>query len=212
MTKILTKVAIVEDDKVTCEVFETIVDAVPGYRCVCTCRTAEEALFKLPQQELHVILMDVQLPKISGIDCIPKLKELLPRVEVIMVTACEDAQDIFRAFRAGASGYLLKRSTREQIVMAIRDVREGGVPMSNEIARKIISHFKEKEIVAVQMKKLTSRESQVLDLIIDGLSNKEIAHRLGVTWQSLRWHQKNIYLKLHVHSRNEIMVKFRSRT
>lgn len=206
------KIAIVEDDKTTREGLETIINLAPGFCCVCTCMTAEDALRTLPQQAPEVVLMDIQLPKMSGIECVAQLKELLPSVQVIMVTVYEDPDRIFCALRAGACGYLLKRSTPEQVLAAIRDVQQGGVPMSSEIARKVIAHFQEQETIGADVEKLSAREREVLDLVVRGLSNKEIVDRLSITIEGVRWHLRNIYQKLHVHSRTEVLVKFRPRS
>lgn len=205
------KVAIIEDDRTTREGLETLINLAPGHRCVCTCATAEEGLRLLPSHAPEVVLMDIQLPRMSGIECVAQLKELLPAVQVVMVTVYEDPDRIFRALRAGASGYILKRSTPEQVLNAIRDVQQGGVPMSSEIARKVLAHFQEQETASANVAKLSAREREVLDLVICGLSNKEIVDRLCITLESVRWHLRNIYQKLHVHSRTEVLVKFRSR-
>ena len=206
------KIAIVEDDRTTREGLETVINLAPGFQCVCTCMTAEDALRVLPPLAPQVVLMDIQLPKMSGVECVARLKELLPSVQVIMVTVYEDPDRIFCALRAGACGYLLKRSTPEQIVAAIRDVQQGGVPMSSEIARKVIAHFQQQETAASDMEGLSAREREVLDLVVRGLSNKEIVDRLGISIEGVRWHLRNIYQKLHVHTRTEVLVKFRPRT
>lgn len=203
------KVAIVEDNRTTREGLETIINLSADYRCICTCVTAEDALRVLPQQKPEVVLMDIQLPMMSGVECVPQLKELLPAVQVIMLTVYEDPDRIFRALRAGASGYLLKRSTPEQVLNAIREVQTGGVPMSSEIARKVIAHFHKQETTLAEVEKLTAREREVLDLVVHGFTNKEIADRLSVTVEAVRWHLKHIYQKLHVHSRTEAALKFR---
>ena len=135
----MVKVAIVEDNKTTREGLKTIIDLSQDYRCVCVCQTAEEALELIPKHRPDVVLMDIQLPKMSGVECVARIKELLPQTQVIMVTVYQDPDRIFRALRAGASGYLLKRATPEMVLNAIRDVRQGGVPMSSEIARKVIT-------------------------------------------------------------------------
>ncbi|MES2572269.1 MAG: response regulator transcription factor [Verrucomicrobiota bacterium] len=205
----MTKVAIVEDNRTTREALKTIVNLAPDFTCVCTCSTAEEALRVLPGYEPDLVLMDIQLPHMSGVDCVARLKELLPSVEAIMVTVYEDPDAIFRALRAGASGYLLKRSTPEEIVGAMREVQQGGGAMSGEIARKVIGYFREQTPVTTQVDQLTPREREVLELVVHGLSNKEIAERLGVTLAAVRWHLKHIYHKLHVHSRTEAALKFR---
>ena len=206
------KIAIVEDDRTTREGLETVINLAAGFQCVCTCMTAEDALRVLPPLAPQVVLMDIQRPKMSGVECVARLKELLPSVQVIMVTVYEDPDRIFCALRAGACGYLLKRSTPEQIVAAIRDVQQGGVPMSSEIARKVIAHFQQQETAASDMEGLSAREREVLDLVVRGLSNKEIVDRLGISIEGVRWHLRNIYQKLHVHTRTEVLVKFRPRT
>ena len=205
----MTKVAIVEDSKTTREGLETIVNLSPDFRCVCTCSTAEEALKVLPKLEPELVLMDIQLPNLSGVDCVARLKSLLPAVKAIMVTVYEDPDRIFRALRAGASGYLLKRSTPEEVLGAMREIQQGGGAMSGEIARKVIGYFREQTTVKAEVDELTSREREVLELVVHGLSNKEISDRLSVTVDAVRWHLKHIYQKLHVHSRTEAAMKFR---
>ena len=155
--------------------------------------------------------MDIQLPKMSGVECVTRLKELMPQVQVVMVTVYQDPDRIFCALRAGASGYLLKRATPEMVLNAIRDVRQGGVPMSAEIARKVIGYFQTQPVAAPEIEKLSPREIEILNLIVPGFSNKEIADRLGISIESIRWHLKNIYNKLHVHSRTEAASKLRAR-
>jgi len=145
----------------------------------------------------------------SGVDCLARLKELLPSVKAIMVTVYEDPDRIFRALRAGASGYLLKRSVPEEILNAMREVQQGGGAMSGEIARKVIGYFREQTTARAEVDELTPREREVLELVVHGMSNKEIAERLSVTVDAVRWHLKHIYQKLHVHSRTEAALKFR---
>ncbi|MEO5716802.1 MAG: response regulator transcription factor, partial [Luteolibacter sp.] len=163
----------------------------------------------LPRHAPAVVLMDIQLPAMSGIECVAELKKLMPEVLVIMVTVYEDPDRIFSALRAGASGYLLKRSAPELVLTAIRDVGKGGAPMSGEIARKVIQYFRNQSSVSEDVENLTSREKGVLELVAFGLSNKEIAGRMHVSVDAIRWHLKHIYSKLHVHSRTEAALKFR---
>jgi DNA-binding NarL/FixJ family response regulator len=146
----------------------------------------------------------------SGVECVAKLKELLPTVRAIMVTVYEDPDRIFRALRAGASGYLLKRSSAEEVLGAMREVQQGGGAMSGEIARKVIGYFREQSTATAEVDQLTTREREVLDLVVHGLSNKEICERLNVTLAAVRFHLKHIYQKLHVHSRTEAVLKVRA--
>lgn len=205
----MVKLAIVEDNKTTRESLKTIIDLSPGHWCVCVCQTAEEALSLIPRHQPDVVLMDIQLPGMSGVECVMRLKESMPQVQVIMVTVYQDPDRIFRALRAGASGYLLKRATPDMVLNAIRDVQQGGVPMSAEIARKVIGYFQTQPVASPDIEKLSPRELEILNLIAPGYSNKEIADRLGISIESIRWHLKNIYHKLHVHSRTEAASKIR---
>lgn len=203
------KVAIVEDSQTTREGLKTIIELSGEFHCVCVCETAEEALKVLPRHAPSVVLMDIQLPGMSGIQCVSELKRLLPDVLVIMITVYEDPDRIFSALRAGASGYLLKRSTPEEVIAAIREVSNSGAPMSGEIARKVIQYFNAQSQTEAHVEALTPREKSVLDLVAHGFSNKEIAARLFVSVDAIRWHLKHIYVKLHVHSRTEAALKFR---
>jgi len=205
----MTTVAIVEDNKTTREGLAMIVNLSPDFRCVCTCSTAEEALKVVPGQKPEMVLMDIQLPNMSGVECGARLRELLPSVKAIMVTVYEDPDRIFRALRAGASAYLLKRSTPEEILHAMREVQEGGGAMSGEIARRVIEYFREQTTTSTEVERLTTREREILELVVHGLGNKEIAERLSVTVAAVRFHLKHIYQKLHVHSRTEAALKFR---
>ena len=186
------KVAVVEDHKTTREALERIINLSSDCRCVCTCATAEEALRTIPGHSPEVVLMDIQLPKMSGVECVAKFKELLPSAQVIMVTVYEDPDNIFRALRTGACGYVLKRATPETILSSIREVQRGGVPMSVEIARKVIAYFQGQAVVVKETEKLSNREREVLDLVAQGFSNKEIAERLGVSLDAVLWHLKHV--------------------
>jgi DNA-binding NarL/FixJ family response regulator len=207
----MTRIAIVEDNKALREGLETIVNLTPDCTCQCACETAEEALRKLPALQPEVVLMDIQLPGISGIECTSRLKEKLPSVQIIIVTIYEDHDRIFSALKAGACGYLLKRSTPEQIIAAIHEVLHGGAPMTSEIARKVITQFQNDPVRTSAVESLSPREVEVLELLTHGLANKEIAARLCVSVDAVRWHLKNVYHKLHVHSRTEAALKFRPR-
>jgi len=204
------RVAIVEDNRIVLENFARFIRTTPDFQCVCTCATAEEALQVLPGQQLEVVLMDIQLPKLSGIECTARLKRLLPSVQIIMITMYEDAEHISAALRAGACGYLLKRCTPEELVAAVREARLGGVPMPREIARKVIAAFQQPITTAAEIEELRPSEKKIIELLALGLPNKEIANRLGLSTRTVRWHLENIYGKLHVNSRSEAILKFYS--
>jgi len=204
------KVGIVEDRKTLREGFETLINRTPGLQCVCTYTTVAEALKKIPKAQPDVVLMDIQLPDQSGVECTVRIKELLPSIQIIIVTVYEDSDRIFQALQAGACGYLLKRAKPERIIAAIQEAQEGGVPMTPEIARKVIGHFREQAEAASESGNLSPREKEVLQLVMHGLGNKEIADRLGVTVAAIKWHLQHVYEKLHVHSRTEAALKFKS--
>jgi DNA-binding NarL/FixJ family response regulator len=204
------RVAIVEDNRTIRESLMHYVQTDPECQCVFACGTAEEALAGIPKHQPEVVLMDIQLPKQSGIDCTAQIKKILPAVQIIMVTVYEDTDRISAALGAGACGYLLKRSMPAEIVAAIREARMGGVPMPREIARKVIASFQQPQPVATGVGELRPSEIKILELLAMGLANKEIADRLGLSPGTVRWHLENIYGKLHVHSRTEAVLKFRA--
>jgi len=208
----MTKIAIVEDSRVIRESLMEFVQTDPECECVYLCATAEEALREIPKRQPDIVLMDIQLPDISGIECTAQLKQLMPAVQIIMVTVYEDTERIFKALRAGACGYLLKRCTPEELVQAIREVRQGGAPMSREIARKVIASFQEPAASANEVDGLSPREREILELLAAGFPNKQIAARLGLTDGTVRWHLRHVYNKLHVRSRMEAALKFLSTT
>ena len=206
----MTRIAIVEDNKVIRESLMEFVQTDPESECVYGCATAEKALKDIPKHQPDIVLMDIQLPDISGIECTARLKQLMPSVQIIMVTVYEDTERIFKALRAGACGYLLKRCTPEELVSAIREVRQGGAPMSREIARKVIVSFQEPVTTTAEVEGLSLRETEILELVAAGLPNKLIAARLGLTDGTVRWHLRHIYNKLHVRSRTQATLKFLS--
>jgi DNA-binding NarL/FixJ family response regulator len=206
----MTRIAIIEDNKIIRESLVEFVQADPECRCVCACATAEEALTAIPRHQPEIVLMDIQLPNLSGIECTARLKRMIPSLHIIMVTVYEDTERIFRALRAGACGYLLKRCTPEELISAIREVRQGGAPMSRDIARKVIASFQEPLKTTAEMEELSPREREILELLAQGLPNKEIARRMGVNDGTVRWHLRHVYDKLHVRSRTEAALKFRS--
>jgi DNA-binding NarL/FixJ family response regulator len=205
----MTRIAIVEDNRVIRESLAEFIEADPECVCVGACASAEEAMRVIPTLKPEIVLMDIELPKVSGIECTAQLKLLLPTAQIIMVTVYEDPERIFKALRAGACGYLLKRCTPEELLSAVREVQQGGAPMSREIARKVIALFRESPTEAAGVEDLSPREREILELLADGLPNKEIADRVGLTDGTVRWHLRHIYHKLHVRSRTEAALKFR---
>ncbi len=206
----MTKIAIVEDNKVIRESLMEFVQTDSECQCIYVCATAAEALKEIPKCQPDIVLMDIQLPDISGIECTARLKQLLPAVQIIMVTVYEDTERIYKALRAGACGYLLKRCSPEELIFAIREVRQGGAPMSREIARKVIASFREPATTASEVEGLSPREREILELLANGHPNKTIAARLGLTDGTVRWHLRHVYNKLHVRSRMEAALKFLS--
>jgi DNA-binding NarL/FixJ family response regulator len=203
------KVAIVEDSRTIRESLRRIIDETPGLRCECAVDSAEEALVKIPRCAPDVILMDIHLPNMSGIECTSRLKATLPGTDVIMLTVYEDNDKIFRALQAGACGYLLKRTPPERLIQSIIDVKQGGAPMTSEIARRLVETF-QKSTAATPATDvgLSRREREILGLVSHGLGNKEIAEQLSVGVETVRHHLKRVYEKFHVHSRSEAVVKF----
>jgi len=205
----MTTVAIVEDNAIIRQTLAGWIEAAPGYRCVGIFGTGEEALAQLPHLAPEVVIMDIQLPNISGIACTARLRQLLPKAQVIIVTVYRDYDKIFQALKAGACGYLLKRSSKEEILQAIAEVRTGGAPMSSEIARRVVTSFRQPVATEEPSPDLSRREEEVLDLICKGYGNKEIADKLSLSVETVRTHLKRIYEKLHVRCRTEAAMKYR---
>ena len=205
----MTTVAIVEDNAVVAASLRRIVESAPDCSCVGVWRSGEEALEKVPAFRPDVVLMDIHMPGITGIETTARLKQMLPDLLVIMVTVYRDHEKIFDALKAGACGYLLKRSTPDEVRRAIADVRTGGAPMSAEIARRVVEAFHRQSKPAEEAVHLSKRETEILDLLTQGLANKEIADRLGLSIETVRVHLRRIYDKLHVHSRTEAAMKYR---
>ena len=202
-------VAIVEDDKGIRQSLEWLLRSSADISCVAACGSAEEALQVLPKAAPEVILMDINLPNMSGIECTARIKEILPAVQVVMITVYGDTEKVFNALRAGASGYILKRAAPERILQAIHEVQAGGVPMSGEIARKVLGVFHEPvPPAAAAEQNLSRREREALELLTQGCSNKEIADKLSISIETVTWHLRHIYSKLHVRSRTQAALKF----
>lgn len=204
------KIAIVEDQPDVRENWSRLIDAFPEFCCVCTCVSAEEALRTLPAQQPDIVLMDIFLPRMSGIECTAQLKDLLPETRVIILTAMNDKELIFLALEAGADGYLLKRTTPTELHSALKEVSGGGSPMSSEIARMVVESFHRKAKTKKENVGLSAREEQILVLLSKGYSNKAIADQLNLSVETIYSHLKRVYEKLHVHSRTEAVLRYLS--
>ena len=208
--ELMTKVAIVEDNATLRKYLAEMVGNTPGHRCVCTCASAEEAVVEIPLHKPNVVLMDIHLPGESGIACTARLREKMPDLQVIMLTVYKDIKMIFQALKAGACGYVLKRSDEKEILDAISEVRSGGAPMTSEIARMVVRSFMEapKTSDPNDTDQLSSRELEILALVAEGCPNKEIATRLFISNSTVRTHLMHIYEKLHVRCRTEAAAKY----
>lgn len=204
-------VSIVEDDQKVRESLSRLIDSSNGYRCVSEHASAEDALEEIPKVRPHVILMDINLTGISGVECTRRLKPLLPGTQIIMLTVYQNTEHIFDALTAGATGYMLKQTRPDQLLIAIRDVHEGGSPMSSHIARKIVQSFQQHS-PREEPQSLSPREAQVIELLAKGYLYKEVADSMGVSYATVHTHIRHIYEKLQVRSRTEAVVKHLSRS
>ena len=201
-------VAIVEDNTEVRRNISRFIDGAPGFRCTCACASAEEALRMIPKSPPDVVLMDIQLPGMSGIACTASLKKALPSVPVMMLTVYEDPDAIFNALKAGASGYLLKRTDPAKVLEAVTELHHGGSPMTGEIARKVIESFHADKPAGHPQDQLTAREEEILGQLAKGFVTKEIADKLAISPATVRFHLRHIYDKLHVRSRVEAVIKY----
>lgn len=202
-------VAIVEDNVALGDSLRKVVESSEGLVCTGVWTSGEDALKKIEAFRPEVVLMDINLPGISGIEATSLIKQHLPEILIIMVTVYRDLDKIFAALKAGASGYLLKRSSPADLRNAIQDVCTGGAPMSAEIARRVVEAFHQPTKKPSHEVKLSPRETEILELLCEGLANKEIADRLSISTETVRVHLKHVYEKLHVRSRTEAAMKFR---
>lgn len=201
-------IAIVEDNAQYRATLARIIERESGFRCVGQFGSAEEALAELPKIRPDVVLMDINLPGMSGVECVRVLKQKLPDTQIVMLTVYEDTDNIFNALAAGATGYLLKRSTKTEIIEAIRDVYNGGSPMTAHIARKVVQSFQQPAGQSAPVEELSPREKEVLDLLAKGHLYKEISDKLGVSYETVRTYIRRIYEKLHVRTRTEAVAKY----
>jgi DNA-binding NarL/FixJ family response regulator len=203
-----TRVAIVETDHALLQNWIRCLGRSAEYRCVCGCATAEEALTRIPKVNPHVILVDINLSGMSGIECTARLKRLIPRAQILMLTVAPDFTPILQSLRAGAVGYVLKGAPLDEILAAVQDALHGGSPMASGIARKLVETFHRTASPVVHENGLSVREEEVLDLLAQGLSNKEIAGRLRISFDTVRTHLKHVYEKLQVRSRAEAVGRY----
>lgn len=205
------KVAVVEDNDAMRNGLEMILNGSPGFVCAGAFRQAEEALEWIPPNPPDVILMDINLPGMSGIEGVLRMREHLPNALILMLTIEADSEVVFRSLEAGASGYLVKNTPPAEILDAIREVHRGGSPMSSEIARLVVKSFQRRGQSRREQENLTAREQEVLHLVARGYRSKEVAQSLGLSVQTIEAHLRNIYVKLHVRSRTEAVAKFYQR-
>ncbi len=203
------KVAIIEDNNTIREGLAALINGTSGYSCVGSFDDCESFLSKLDKLGVDVVLMDIGLPGMSGIDGIAKAKKIKPELNILMLTIYEDSQSVFKALCAGACGYLVKKTSPSRLLEAIKDANEGGAPMSSLIARQVINVFRQTQgkISEEKETELSTREIEVLTSLSDGNNYQEIAGRLFIAVDTVRHHIKNIYRKLHVHSQSEAVAK-----
>ncbi|HEY9174190.1 MAG TPA: response regulator transcription factor [Verrucomicrobiae bacterium] len=201
------RVGIVEDDRSVRENLAAWIDQTPGFSCVAACASAEEALKRLPNSAPDVVLMDIHLPGQSGITCVVRLRRVLPQTQVIMLTVEEDSEQVFESLKAGATGYLVKHVTPEEILEAVAEVHRGGAPMSSHVARRVVAAFQQPTRTEASEAQLSSREEEILRLLAKGARSKEIAERLGISVGTVNTHVRHIYEKLHVRSRAEAVAR-----
>lgn len=202
------KVSIVEDDFGTRENLLKVLQSAPELICLHGYPDGETALREIPRAIPDVVLMDIRLPGMSGIECVAKLKEKLPKVDVLMLTTYEESDLIFESLRAGATGYLLKNMPPAELINAVVQSHAGGSPISMRIARKIVGHFQQIKTAKAGPDGLTKREQEILSLLAKGYLYKEIADQLHISINTVRVHIQNVYEKLHVHSRSQAIMRF----
>lgn len=201
-------VSIIEDDAPAREILANWIRRADGFRFVSEHGSAESALESLPAQQPAVVLMDINLPGLNGIECVRRLKPLLPETQFVMLTVYEDADHIFNALAAGATGYLLKQTPRSELLAALKQVHGGGSPMTSNIARKIVQSFQHQPQPATDDVELSPREGEVLELLARGYLYKEIADALGISLPTVNTYIRRIYEKLHVRSRSQAVAKY----
>jgi DNA-binding NarL/FixJ family response regulator len=202
------KVVLVEDKPGVRESWVKLINSLPGFTCIHACTSGEDALRVIPSLNPGVVLMDIFLPRMSGIECTARLKLQLPKIQILMLTAVEDDELVFMALQAGADGYLLKRTKPEDLRAAMVDVMGGGAPMTSEIARRVVESFRRASQQPKSDVHLSAREEEVLILLTKGYANKEIADQLTISAETVGSHLKHIYEKMHVRSRAEAVARY----
>jgi DNA-binding NarL/FixJ family response regulator len=206
----LRRLALVEDQAEIREDLLQLLESFMEFNCVCVCASGEEALEQIPATHPEVILMDIILPRMSGIECTARLKQLLPDARILMFTSSDDEELIFPALEAGADGYLLKQVERATLRAALLNLLNGDVPMTSGIARRVANYFRDRAKLRHRFVQLTPRENELLALLSKGYSNKEIAAKLSLSAETIHGYLKNVYKKMHVHSRAEAVMKYMS--
>ncbi|HTD66902.1 MAG TPA: response regulator transcription factor [Candidatus Limnocylindria bacterium] len=201
-------VSIVEDQDQLRSTLARVLNRADGFECVSNYGSAEAALEDLPEKKPNVVLMDINLPGMNGVECVRKLKQVAPQIQVVMLTVYEDTENIFNALAAGASGYLLKRTTSAELLESLREVHRGGSPMTAHIARKVVQSFQQSAASAQSTEDLSPREREVLDCLSQGFLYKEIAEKLGISYETVHTYIRRIYEKLQVRTRTEAVAKF----
>jgi DNA-binding NarL/FixJ family response regulator len=202
------KVAIVEDDARVREELARLIARAEGFCCLGTYANGETALAEIPSQTPDVVLMDINLPGMSGIECVRRLKSVVPSVQIVMLTVYDEVGQLFSSLMAGACGYLLKRTPADKLLEAITEARLGGAPMTRKIARKVVQYFHELGVEAPAAGGLSKREQETLALLAEGFRYKEIADKLGISFNTVREYVHSVYRKLHVTSRAEAVLKY----
>jgi DNA-binding NarL/FixJ family response regulator len=204
-------VSIVEDSDKFRTTLARVLDRAEGFRCISNYPNAEDAIKALPRDKPEVVLMDINLPGMNGVECVRQLKQVMPTLQVMMLTVYEDTENIFNALAAGATGYMLKRTPQPQLLEAIREVHRGGSPMTTHIARKVVLSFQRSAASAQATENLSPREQEVLDCLAQGFLYKEIAEKLGISYETVHTYIRRIYEKLQVRTRTEAVAKFLKR-
>ena len=204
----LIKVAIVDDDEGIRTSLAALIRRAPNFKLSGDYPDAETALKEIPRRPPDVVLMDINLPGINGVECVRQLKAAVPSLQVLMLTVYEDSESLFNSLKAGASGYLLKRTASARLLEAIRDVYDGGSPMTPQLARRVVQFFTRPGEADSSMAKLTPGEKEFLDQLAKGYAYKEIADRMNISIDTVRSYVRTVYEKLHVHSRTEAVVKY----